>query len=286
MQASDTEGTDTTETAPTTGATSGDPTSDSDSDPGTDAASASATTSGSETEGDTQPDFEGFSDEFDDPATLERWTRRHEAEGGAVPYATLDIGQTHAGRLTIVPTAGGWFNDFDGPFLYKPVEGDFVVEVQVWAQSLSSPGQAPMNLYNSGGLMVRDPDHGDGNENWIIHNVGRQSMEVGVATEGKTTTDSSSVLELIPGTWSGRLRICRLGSAFILTRMLDDENTFTQTHRYERADMPQMVQLGLMANGWNSNGSMPDFDVEPDVEASFEYIRLWRPDSEADCTAP
>lgn len=240
--------------------------------------------SGSGSEGTGQGSGE-FSDEFDDPATLADWTRRHEAEGGPAQYTTLDISETNEGQLTIIPTAGGWFNEFDGPFLYKMVEGDFILETQVVAESRQSPGEPPMNLYNSAGLMVRDPEHGPGSENWVIHNVGRQSLEMGVATEGKTTTNSTSILELVPGTNSGRLRICRIGADVILARMLADENTFTETHRYVRGDMNGELQVGLMVNGWNSNGSMPDTDIEPDVIGRFDYVRLSQPQSEADCFA-
>jgi hypothetical protein len=50
--------------------------------------------------------------------------------------------------------------------------------------------------------------------------------------------------------------------------------------------MPNELQVGMMVNGWNSNGSTPDLGLVPDVVGTFDYIRLWRPDAgAASCTA-
>jgi regulation of enolase protein 1 (concanavalin A-like superfamily) len=280
-------GTDTqSETAGSMGsAETSDGTSESSTSSTASTTTTSATTEATSTT--TDPDPGAFDDEFDDPATLSNWTRLHEVEGDPAPYSSLDIDGTNAGQLTIIPNAGGWFDDYDGTFLFKPMSGDFVVEVSVTASQQGAPSSPPDMLYNSAGLMVRDPASGDGSENWVIHNVGRQSMQIGVATEGKTTQNSNSSLQLTPGTFSGRLRLCRVGSRFLLARQLSDESSWTQTNAYDRTDMPNDVQLGMMVNGWNSNGGQPDLDLDPDVVATFDYIRMWRPESGEDsCTAP
>jgi hypothetical protein len=278
--------TDTDDSGPMSSGTGGGATSASTNSSTTAGAGTTAggTTGDPSTSGDVDP--EGFDDEFDDPSTLTNWQRLHELEGDGPPYELLDIDETTAEQLTVIPFAGGWYADFDGTFLFKMMSGDFVVETSVAANRRGQDGGPPERLYNSAGLMARDPSSTDGRENWVIHNVGRQSMEVGVATEGKTTVDSQSTLMLTPGTWSGRLRLCRVGDRFVLARRLSDETEWTQTQAYERPDMPDQIQLGMMVNGWNSNGGSPDFDLDPDVVATFDYIRLWRPDAgEASCTA-
>ena len=224
-----------------------------------------------------------FSDEFDDASTLGQWTRGHEDEGRDAQYSTLDVDESTAGALTIVPTRDGWFGDFDGPLLFKEVSGDFVIKTLVQAGSTSDPATAPMNLFNSAGLLVRDPDHQPGVENWIMHNLGFQAEFVG--SEGKTTVNSESMLTLVPGPNRGRLRLCRTGDRFILARRLDGESAFMQTHEFNRADLPDTLQVGLVANGWNSGGLEPDLSITPDLRATFDYIRLWTGASEADCLA-
>ncbi len=256
--------------------------------------SAGGTTSTDETSSDSNADssggdtgipdgvIPGLSDEFDDAATLPDWTRRHEAEGTEAGYSTLDIDTSTAGHLTFVPTTGGWFGDFIGALLFKEVSGNFMVETSVAAVNQDGSGGPPTMGYNSAGVLVRDPASVPGAQNWVVHNVGFQDTII--ATEGKTTTNSASILELIEGSNSGRLRICRIGEALILTRRLDDEASFTETHRFTRS-FPDTVQVGLTVNGWNSTGSAPNFDREPDLRAEFDYIRFWEIDTEAECLA-
>ncbi|MEM7160587.1 MAG: hypothetical protein AAF799_47560 [Myxococcota bacterium] len=224
-----------------------------------------------------------FSDEFDDVATLAQWTRGHEDEGRDAQYSTMDVNESTDGALTIVPTRDGWFGDFDGPLLFKLVSGDFIVETDVQAGNTGDPEAAPTHLFNSAGLLVRDPEHQPGLENWIMHNLGYQAEFVG--SEGKTTVDSQSMLTLVEGPNRGRLRMCRIGERFILTRRLAGESSFTQTHEFSRPDLPDTLQVGLVANGWNSDGLEPDPSITPDLRASFGYIRLWPGATEADCLA-
>jgi hypothetical protein len=242
-------------------------------------ASTAPTTAG---DGDTSdPMVDVLSDDFDDPGSLAAWTRREDAEGGAGNWEVLEI---NGGRLRLRPTASGWYEHHVGPMIFKLVTGDFVVETSVRAASPSDPEAPPSELFNAGGLIVRDPGSSDGSQDWITHNVGRQQPEVG--TEGKSTRASQSHLELRDGVHHGVLRICRIGGTFVLARRLGNEMTLHETHRFDRGDLPDTVQVGMMANGWNSAGDQPDTSVAPDVEVTFDYVHFWRPQSEADCLEP
>jgi hypothetical protein len=106
-----------------------------------------------------------------------------------------------------------------------------------------------------------------------------------VGSEGKTTVGSQSTLELVDGPFHGRLRICRVGSAIVLARMLDGETVWRVMNRYDRGDMPEDLQVGMIVNGWNSSGPEPDLSRAPDVEATFDYVRFAVPDGEAGCVA-
>ncbi len=225
-----------------------------------------------------------LSDEFDDAASLERWRLWHQVEGVDPRHDLLDISTTHAGMLTIRPRAGGWFGAFQGPLVYQMVSGDFMVETWVSASKVGSPDAPPDEQFNSAGLMARDPAHGEGHDNWLMFNTGRQTGTQ-VGTEGKTTVNSQSTLELADGARQGRLRMCRLGSAFIFARHLEGETSFTVTNRYDRPDLPPDLQVGLIVNGWNTSDQQPDLSRTSDLEATFDYIRYSVPGGEADCTA-
>jgi hypothetical protein len=232
---------------------------------------------GSAGDGSTEP-VDEMSDEFDDPATLALWMQRDEVEGGPASIESLSIAE---GLLQLRPTAGGWYNDYVGAMLYKSMSGNFIIETHVTAVSRSDPASPPTMPFNSGGLIVRDPASGPGAQNWIAHNLGFQSASV--ATESKTTIDSQSELFLVTGIHHGRLRLCRWDDTFVLARRLDGDPAFEETHRFERPDLGWQLQVGMMANGWNSTGSDPDTSVAPDVDVSFDYVRFWRPSGADDC---
>lgn len=226
--------------------------------------------------------FAGLSDEFDDPATLQtRWLWRQAVEGGPPQTAVFDVNASHAGMLSIQPLTSGWFGVYSGPFLYQHVRGDIVLEVEVFAGRVGLLDAAPTRPYNSAGIVVRDPVHGRNADNWLMVNIGHQAEFVG--TETKTTVNSQSVLLLDEAPHRGRLRLCRVGSTYVMARFLTNDEAWTEIRRYERPDLPDEVQLGLVTNGWNSLGPQPDPNVAPDLFARFGYARFRRPASVEDC---
>lgn len=228
------------------------------------------------------PVSDSLSDELDDPATLSRWRQWHQVQGDDPPYDLLDLAQTNPGRLTLRPKAGGWYGSYQGPLIYKMVRGDFRVETWVSAAKLGNPDAPPDEQFNSAGLLARDPEHGPGHDDWVMVNTGRQLGEL-VGSEGKTTVGSQSTLELVEGSFRGRLRICRVGSVFVLARMLEGETQWRVLNRYERGDLPEDLQVGMVATAWNTSDVEPELGRAPDVEATFDYVRFAVPASEAGC---
>lgn len=212
-----------------------------------------------------------FTDEFSSN-TLDSWTLRHQTEGEAAQYIVLDINQSNAGMLTIQPTiTPGWFADGKAPLIYKRITGNFSVETFVTTRSVADTALPPGSNYNSAGLMARTTDISD--ENHVMVNVGRQLDFLG--TEAKDTTNSTSVLNTQSGSNSGRLTLCRVDANFFAYRQLDNETQWTQIGSASRNDIPETVQVGMVVNGFTG----------PDIVASFDYIRMQVPDSEANCTA-
>jgi hypothetical protein len=217
-----------------------------------------------------------MSDEFDDPATLSNWRLLHVEESRPAQHSTLAIDTVDSGRLTLVPVHSGWYADGTGPFLFKEITGDFVVQIHVNAGNVENHDIAPTREYNAAGILVRDPDSVSGDQDWLAFNLGYQSNQNGVGTEGKTTVDSVSTLYLNPGARSGRLSLCRLGNTYHMLRWLDDESSWTEVHTFTRADLPDRVQVGMMANGWTP---------PPDLYATFSWIRFAPAQSMSDCTS-
>lgn len=240
--------------------------------PGNEVPSTGGTGTGTGT-GPLLPPLLPASDDFSDPETLAAfWQIRDVVEGTPAQYTTLDIDLTRAGYLTVLPTTSGWYNDFDGPFVYTLLSGDFMVETEVEALDLAGAGP-PTQFYNSAGIMIRDPNHGPGIERWLTHNVGFQDNQIG--TERKNTAGSASQLVITPGVHKGRLRMCRVGSTVVLTRRLDDEAEYTEAFTYNLLGFPDEVQVGMNVTAWNSLSAMPDFKQVPDLLAQWNYIRLY-----------
>lgn len=224
-----------------------------------------------------------LSDELDDPGTLSRWRQWDEVEG-ETRTEHLDVAESTAGMLTLRPRAGGWYGSYRGPLIYKMVKGDFRVETWVSAHKLGNVEVPPDEQFNSAGLLARDPEHGPGHDDWVMVNVGRQLGAL-VGSEGKTTVGSQSTLELVEGAFRGRLRMCRVGGVVIVARMLEGESEWRVLNRFERGDLPESLQVGMVATGWNTGEEQPELSRVPDLEARFDYVRFAGVGSEADCTA-
>lgn len=220
-----------------------------------------------------------FSDEFSSD-TLAEWQLRHVAEGGAPQYTLLDVDQSTAGALTIVPTqTPGWFGDGDGPLVFKELAGNFAVHTRVTADSVSSPGQPPASDFNSAGLMARNAAGASGPENYVMLNVGRQDNRVtgGVGSETKSTVDSASSLFIDAGSNAGSLILCRVGNVMHSFRWLTSDGGWVLLRSETRADLPATLQVGMVANA---------FAAPADLRAEFEFIRLLpAPNDVSGCTA-
>ena len=74
-----------------------------------------------------------------------------------------------------------------------------------------------------------------------------------------------------------------MGGVIVLARMLEGETAWRVLNRYDRGDLPEDLQVGMVATGWGSSGERPDLGRTPDIEATFDYGRFALPSSEADC---
>lgn len=222
------------------------------------------------------PAIPSFGDEFTDASTLSNWSNRQTVEATSNQISSLTINTTVPGSMTITPLQNvGWYNTSVGPFIYKNIAGDFVVTTQVSAHALNSTSQAPSQISNAAGLLVRVPGTTGNNQNWLTNNVGFHVGGITGATNLNTANGVSDPVVAQSGPYVMALRICRIGSTIRTFISTDAEQTWTQTNTVTRSDFPNIVQVGLMAVA----ASTP-----ADIRADFDYIRAATPSSAADCT--
>lgn len=233
-----------------------------------------------------------FSDEFDDATTIENWTLHNSGPLSANYYETLIlddsliegslVANAPLGQLTLIPGPShcGWYANTMGPLIYKMVEGNFSVTTYVSVQNKNDLGNAPTSDYNSAGLLIRDPDT-EGSENYIMCNLGLQSYQNGVGTETKNTDNGVSTLYLNPDELEGWIRICRVGNTIRTFKQTGGDTEWVLLLEQERPDFPNSLQVGLMANGWDPQGSNP-----PNTRAEFDFMHYADVYDLCDCELP
>lgn len=233
------------------------------------------------------PPIDDLSDDFNGPA-LKGWSWFHETEG--FPNKVLSSG-VKDGVLTIVPNSSGWFEDYQAPYLFKTVSGNFDVRARV--KVTGRAGEEPTATWSLAGIMVREPkttraaDWKPRHENWLFLTTGVAVPLDQRVFETKTTTNSGSNLKLrhARGGWV-EMRIVRLRGAFFLMTRYDGEDWVIRD-RFYRPRTPEVLQVGLNAysDGDTSGSEYPDAAVQnvtvingkPDVVLHADWIRFARP---------
>lgn len=249
-------------------------------------------------------DLTPLSDEFRSAQTWTNWQRIYQAEGwGNDALATFDIGQQRPGRLLMIPHTSVWYAEWRGELTYKSVTGDFVITTDV-AVSRRGGGGAPNSPFSLAGIMVRTPlsmtspnQWTPGLQNYVFLSLGAASTPGTYQHEVKTTVNSVSTLEVSAGTPRAQIQVARIGRHLILLRRPEGGN-WTVHRRYSRPDFPATLQAGLTVyTDWPNcervgfaaqnrtvltNGArLPDgtlfTSANPDLEATFDYVRYARP---------
>lgn len=250
-------------------------------------------------------DLTPLSDEFDDPGSLSQWQRIYKVEGwGNNALQQLDVNTTRPGRLWMVPHTSSWYAEWRGELTFKTVTGDFVITTDVEPRNRAGTG-APNSLYSLAGIMVRTPrtmTHSSqwtpGGQNYVFLSMGAANQPGSYQYEVKTTLNSSSTLYISNGAPSrATIQVARIGPHLLMLRR-DSGGPWRIHQRYFRPDMPATLQAGLTVyTDWQvcetvgypqqnvtvlTNGArLPNGGIvsgtQPDLAASFEYVRYARP---------
>lgn len=237
-------------------------------------------------------DLTELSDSFDDSAISSSWQRVFEVEQwGFDQLESIDVGQTRAGWLTMIPHTSTWFQDYRGVLMFKPVTGDFVVTTRVIATNRAGTG-APSRTFSLAGIMIRIPRDvtpatwQPGGENYVFLSLGTGSHPGTFQTEVKSTIQSHSNLHLCPAVGpEARIRVARIRSA-VLTLIREETTPWRIHRRFTRADFPAELQVGLTV--YTDYATASAYTPEehnttlitagtPDLRAQFDFVDYARP---------
>ena len=177
------------------------------------------------------------------------------------------------GALSLTPTMTGggniWFNDAEGPLVYKTITGNFTVTAVAHAEDPSNPGNPPPTQFRLGGLLVRDPGGSPGMRNSAHVALGAGDLAHPITVEDKTTVASASnyLFYGIPAP-DIELRITRSGATIDLYYRAIGAGTWTLARSHAHPEMPATVQVGMMVYSLNA---------PPDIRVSFDAITCATP---------
>jgi hypothetical protein len=185
----------------------------------------------------------------------------------------------HDGALYLQPTrALLWYNASEGMQISKMVTGDFKATAVVHARKASDPTMPPDFGEQLGGVMARDPTAPP--ENYVFVVVGRNPTQVIVET--KSTVNSNSMYQ--GPAWpngDAELRLCRVGSTFMLYMRAIGDTTWQSAMTFTRPDLPGTLAVGPNAFAYNLNVSGGG---TPDLIVSFDRFAFASVSGMADCT--
>ena len=242
----------------------------------------------------TNDSLAALSDEFETSDAPSDWTRLTDAEGWADKLKTLTVDD---GALVLEPYPSVWFYDYVGPFLFRRVEGNFMVTTRINVSGQDAP--MPSTAYSLAGLLARRPRSdapfaadsawAKDRENYVFLVTGTTGEPGASKIETKSAVRSRPIVKHYPRETSGwiHIRLVRLNQTIIA--LYRRPGADWQIHeRFYRPDLPSTLQVGLMAYGdyatvreetwyepWTYNTSVIRKDADMWVET--EYVRFRRP---------
>jgi hypothetical protein len=156
-----------------------------------------------------------------------------------------------------------WWKNTRGPMLFRPVKGDLEVSIKLNARKASNPESFPDSAYQFGGIMLRDPasDSILTSENYVFNVIGNRGPN-GIQVETKSTQNGwSSVQGTDWTTGDVELKIKRIGAEFSLFARSLDDTDWKLIQEYQRADLPEILQLGMIVYSYSGGQGVVDLNV-------------------------
>ncbi len=101
-----------------------------------------------------------LSDEFDDAASINNWSRIYQQEGwGADQLEDWSVDADSSGEMRMMPYSSSWFDNLRGVLTFKEITGDFIATAHIRVNSRhnpADPNETPNRRFSLAGIMVRD----------------------------------------------------------------------------------------------------------------------------------
>ena len=169
------------------------------------------------------------------------------------------------GLIVDTITESVWFNNVRGPMLYRYFDGDGEISVTVKTRKSSDRSSYPDTQWQFGGIIFRDPA-GDAwftKENYVFNVIGFRQK--GSQIETKSTSDgNSNVSGFNWDSGDAELLIQRHGATFTLKARPVGHDVWQDMVEYVRADLPPLLQVGIIVYSYSYGKNIYDLSVEFD----------------------
>lgn len=176
------------------------------------------------------------------------------------------------GQLIMTPKVESvWWMKDHGPMIYKMAEGDFSFSTKVQTRKASDTSRYPDKVWQFGGLILRDPasENTQRGENYVFIVVGYRGSKLQVEVKS-TLSGKSDVIGIDWPTGDAEVRITRRGKFFTLMARKSSSDDWQVMETYERADLPQKLQAGIIVYSFSYNKGIID------LTARFDEIKFWK----------
>lgn len=158
-----------------------------------------------------------------------------------------------------------WWKNQRGPMFYRYLQGDADITLAVRTRKRSDDTVPPDMEWQFGGVILRDPagDAFMSRENYVFSVVGHRGRRLQLET--KSTVEGHSQVDAWDwDSGDAELRIERRGNTFTMSARARSGDPWRQLTQYERADLPQLLQLGLIVYAHSEGRGRHDLRVHFD----------------------
>lgn len=156
-----------------------------------------------------------------------------------------------------------WYQNLRGPMVYRNIQGDCVVSVNVKTRKSSDVNSYPDSQWQFGGVIFRDPA-GDtllSRENYVFNVVGFRGTALQIETKS-TRNGYSDVSAFDWESGDAEIRVEKRGCEFILNAKPIGAVDWLEMCRYTRPDLPEVLQMGLIVYAYSEGRELFDLQVE------------------------
>ena len=225
-----------------------------------------------------------LSDEFENLTSISNWKVFNIEENLPNKIKNININETEKGCLFIEPYTSCWYAGYNGIYLFKDIEGDFIISTKLKIEGKKD--ELPMNKWSIAGLLIRQAidttfSQNEKLENWVYINTGRGKEPEWVIDSKYTINSKSTFINTKSKSDWIELRIVRIHSLFITMYKFPNEK-WTIYQKYLLDKLPNKLQSGINVSAnatFAFNKPFAEFNttnydsIDTDMKVKVDYVR-------------